>query len=190
MKRPVHELIERLESPERRELMNLDTVLSRLPMAPSLTVADVGCGTGYFALPLASQLTDGLIYAIDVSPEMLAIVDKKTASENRQNIKTVRSEEDKIPLPNGTVDGVLTAFVLHEADNLPALLKEIGRILRPNGWIAVLEWKKEETSVGPSLDERLAPEDIAGEVAAMGISLTEVHDINENYYLALFTSNK
>ncbi|MCL5264186.1 MAG: class I SAM-dependent methyltransferase [Chloroflexi bacterium] len=186
MKRTVDELIERLESPERRQLMDLEAVLSRLPLTQSLAVADVGCGTGYFALPLGSKLANGLVYAIDVSPEMLAVVDKKIATEGRRNIDTVRSEDGKIPLSDESVDGVLTAFVLHEAENLPALLKEIGRILRSDGWLAVLEWKKEETPVGPALDERLAPEDVAGELAAMGISLVAVHDINENYYLALF----
>ena len=68
---PMDSSIERLLRPERTETLDPFTVLSLCPVNPRDTVADIGCGPGYFTLPLAKLLINGKVFALDTSDGMV-----------------------------------------------------------------------------------------------------------------------
>ncbi|MFQ5872625.1 MAG: class I SAM-dependent methyltransferase [Dehalococcoidia bacterium] len=128
-----------LISPERRKSLDPARVISLLPIEPDHIVADVGCGNGFFTFPLAEHLTHGRVFAVDLQDEMLQDVRDRVAEEGIENIEVVRSKELDIPLGKGRIDGVFSAFMFHETLDPLAFLQLIGALLKPGGWLALLE---------------------------------------------------
>ena len=165
-----------------------------LPAEPILRAAgvvagqifvDLGAGPGFFALPAARLVGEGgRVYAVDVEPSMLDVCRRRAEEAGLTGIETVHSAETQIPLPDATADRVLIAFVLHEADDIAALLREAARLLRPGGEIAVAEWHKAEGTPGPPLDHRIGEDDLAGFAAQVELRPVPTDHRSENYYLA------
>ncbi len=164
---PAH--ADRLDGDERRSWQPPDLVLAGLNLREGETFLDVGCGSGYFSLPAARLVgPTGHVYAVDISLEMLMRVGRRIYAEGVVNVETVLSRETNIPLPDGCADAALLANVLHEADDRPALLREIHRLVRPGGRLLVVDWRKAETPAGPPVEDRLEPEVAEAEAVAAG----------------------
>ncbi|SEB88452.1 class I SAM-dependent methyltransferase [Paenibacillus sp. GP183] len=138
------ELIAKLESPERRALFPAETLLSLLDVNGTVSVLDIGAGTGYFAIPAAAQ-TEGVVYALDVEPSMLEVIESKAEKGNLTNIRTIQGALEHIPLEDGAVDRIIASLVLHETDNLKLAISEIARVLREGGRCLCVEWEKTTT---------------------------------------------
>ncbi|HXJ19985.1 MAG TPA: class I SAM-dependent methyltransferase [Polyangia bacterium] len=156
--RPHH--AHKLDDPERQKWLPPDVVVRRLAR-PGLRVADVGAGTGYFALPLArAVLPGGRVFAIDMQPEMLQLLPPRVPSDG--SVVLVEGEATRTTLPNASVDVVLLANVWHELDDRGAALSEASRILVPEGRIAVLDWREDVGEpVGPPLEHRIPAAEVA-----------------------------
>ncbi len=165
----------------------LDThrLLTVIPVQPHHVVADIGCGPGYFTVPLAKFLFDGKVYALDVQKEMIEAARKQVDEVRLSNVEFVESEEKKVPLENGSLDGALLAFVLQEADSPRALLKEALRCLRTTGWLAVLEWQKKEMDEGPPMEQRIEEKKMMDMATKLGFRFTARRDIEGKQYLLL-----
>jgi len=175
----------RLDSPERRKRLNPERVLSLLPLEPEQVVADIGCGPGFFTLPLAHRLTNGQVVALDISEEMLATVREKVASAGVGNVELRASGEANFPVPPASLDGAFLAFVLHELEQKTTFLEQVNESLKPGGWLAVLEWYKKQTGHGPPPHERLALEEVQALAAGAGFTVTREQELNEDHYLVL-----
>jgi len=158
----------KLDDPERLAWMPPDEVVARLALRPGLRVADVGAGTGYFALPLARAVSPGgLVTAVDLQPQMLAVLGERVGE---LPIVLVQGEAAHTTLADRSQDVMLVANVWHEIDDRPAALAELGRIGRPGALLAILDWRPDvEEPPGPRLDHRIAPQDVAAEVASSGL---------------------
>ena len=82
----------RLLSEQRYALLPPDRVLDALTLEPTMTVGDIGCGPGFFTLPLAERLTEGRVYAVDVEPVMLQMVQERADAAGLTNIQTFPSK--------------------------------------------------------------------------------------------------
>ena len=82
--------IERLLRPERLETLDPFRVLSHCPLTPRDTVADIGCGPGYFTLPLAKFLINGKVIALDTSDEMLEACRARLDKVRLGNVEVVK----------------------------------------------------------------------------------------------------
>ncbi|MBT3943686.1 MAG: methyltransferase domain-containing protein [Chloroflexi bacterium] len=135
-------------------------LIAELPLRTDMTVADIGSGPGYFAVPLAKYLYDGKVYAVDVQQGMLDLINSQAEAMSVTNIESVLSKETKIPLDDASVDVALMSNVLHEASSPARLIKDVARIVKKGGWIAIMEWRKEATRSGPPQKERVALADV------------------------------
>jgi SAM-dependent methyltransferase len=152
---------------------------------------DLGAGPGFFTLPAARLVgAGGHVYAVDVEPAMLDRCRRRAAKAGLTGIETVHSAETQIPLPDATADRVLIAFVLHEADDVAALLREAARLLRPGGAIAVAEWRTADGTPGPPLDLRIGEDDLAGFAAQVGLRPVPTDHRSEHYYLARLSRSR
>lgn len=166
-----------LHDPERRTWQDPEAILRAFGLLRGMAVADVGCGTGFFALPAAQMVgPEGRVYAADMQEEMLWALMDRLREENVRNVLPVLSLEDLIPLPDTSVDFALLVNALHELRGDGAL-REVHRILRPHGVLGVVDWKKEAMERGPPVEhrlslgearERLARNGFAGEEAEVG----------------------
>lgn len=165
----------KLEDPDRPRWLPPGEVLARLALQPGWTVADIGAGTGYFTLPMASAVgAQGRIFAVDVSPEMLARLRARLAEAALANVECVVAEACATTLPAASCDLVLIANVWHEFDDHAAVLAEASRILDPSGCIALLDWRPDvERHHGPPLEHRIAAEVAAHSLTQAGFFLAQ-----------------
>jgi ubiquinone/menaquinone biosynthesis C-methylase UbiE len=151
------EKVGHLDSPIRKLLLPATKMLSDLKPSKNEAWADIGAGSGFYTIPLASIVDK--VYALDISAEMLDLLQKKLKQNQVTNVVVKRSEETSIPLANKSVDGVLLAFVAHELDDPAKYFKEISRTLKPNGRVVIIEYAKVK-SFGPPLSHRLDPQEV------------------------------
>lgn len=170
---------------ERRELLDPDRLLAALPLRPYMHIADVGCGPGYFSLPLAKYLYEGKLYAVDVQEEMLEACRERLAPFKFTNTEFILSTENDIPLSPDSLDGALLAFVLHHAEDKPAFLRMIASLLKKSAWVAVLEWRKEEMEEGPPVHVRLELEETWQLMTKAGLRGITQHTLNEKQYMLM-----
>ncbi len=144
-----------LDSEERKEKFPLEEILSLLELEKDDIVLDLGAGTGFLTLPIARELEEGKVYAIDVQKEMLKKLEERCKKEDCDNIKVKLSEEGSIPLPENEITKVISLNVLHEIEDMDTL-KELRRVMKKNARICIVDWDKDKiTERGPPSHERL-----------------------------------
>lgn len=126
-------------------------------LKPGETVVDLGCGGGLDVLLAAAKLgPEGKAIGIDMTPEMLALARKNAAASGAANVEFHQATIDQLPLDDASVDCVISNCVINLAPDKPAVFREIARILRPGGRLAVSDL---------ALKQAL-PEEIAGDLLA------------------------
>jgi predicted methyltransferase len=173
-----------LESEERAEWQKPDEVLAALRLAPGQTVADIGAGGGYFTARFAGQLGEtGQVYAVDVQDAMIERLQERVTAEDLTNVEVIRAEFDDPGLPKNACDLVFFSSVYKEINNRPAYMRKVGHSLKPGGRVAILEYRVDETAIGPPRNMRLSPEQITEEMETAGFHLVEEHDFlpRENF---------
>ncbi|MBI4282206.1 MAG: methyltransferase domain-containing protein [Chloroflexi bacterium] len=175
-----------LLAPERRELLDPDRVISMIPLRPYHVVADIGCGTGFFTVPLAKYVNQGKLYALDTREEMLEECRQRLSAVHLSNVEVLHWKAKKLPLDKDSIDGVFLAFALHAAKDREGFLAEAQGLLHKGGWLAVLEWYKRAMEEGPPLEVRVS-EDEAKELGQKtGLRFVSQRDLNGKSYLVLF----
>ena len=129
-----------LDDPARLTWMPPREVVSALELKAGMMIADIGCGTGYFAIPFAREVApDGHVFAVDMQPGMLEILGKKSRIEGApSNISLHDGEAISTGLAANSCDLVFLGNIWHELDHALAVLNEARRILHPGGRIAIL----------------------------------------------------
>jgi ubiquinone/menaquinone biosynthesis C-methylase UbiE len=149
-------------------------------------VADVGVGTGYFALPLAERLENGRVLGLDIEPRMLEVVRERAREQGlEQKLELFEmTDPHTIPVPDRTLDAALMVSLYHELDDRPRLLAELGRALRAGGVLAVVDWRLEgATDHGPRPQHRVAVEVALRELAEAGFEQTQQHWIYQDHWV-------
>ena len=137
-----------------------------------MTVADVGCGTGYLSVPLAALTgEEGKVIALDISEEMLDELKAKIDRWNIKNIETHLSEENRFLIAAASVDFVLLSMLIHELEDAGLFFREIKRIMKKGGRIGIIEWNVGKPPPGPPADERVSVEELTSMLSEMGLSV-------------------
>lgn len=120
-----------------------DQIIETLGLQPGQTIADIGAGGGYFSLRFADAVgRNGVVYAIDTSPEFLEFVRKTADEKGSSNIKTVLAEEDKLTLPKKSLDIIFLRNVYHHLPIRVEYLRNLKEFLKPGGKIVIIEYKR------------------------------------------------
>ncbi len=174
--------LERLESAERLRSGEAERLWTLVGLAPGERVADVGAGTGYFAFPAAVRVgRRGRVYAIDVSPELIALLEERRRDRRIPQLTVVRSSPMRIPLPSRIADVVLLANLLHGIPD--ATLTEAVRLLKVSGRLVVVDWEKRATRTGPPLERRLSPRAARLRLAGSGLCVVGEGKLGRDHYL-------
>lgn len=135
----------------------LDALFGKGPQPGN--VVEFGCGYGTFTLPVALR-TGGIVTALDLEADMIALVRHKATALRRENIRVVQRDfvADGTGLASGSQSHAMIYNLLH-LENPVALLREACRVLRPGGTLSVMHWRSDmPTPRGPPLDIRPGPE--------------------------------
>ena len=175
------------DDPERDAWQKPDAVVRAPSLTPGMTVADLGAGTGYFSRHLSAGVgANGSVLAVDVEPNLVEYIRRRAEKEGTPNVTPILASEDNPRLPAGTVDVILIVDSLHHIDARPDYLRRLRRALKPGGRIAVIDFKKEESSVGPPPEHRLAREVVMSEFALAGYRFVEEPAFLQYQYFLVF----
>src|SRR5205814_3590625 len=111
--------------------------MARAGIRPGMLVADVGAGTG--DLSFATAARGARVLAIDLSPGMLAVLDRRAGESLRSRIRPIVGSAEQLPLPDASVDRIVTGFTVRNIGDRPRAFREFRRVLRPSGRLVVLE---------------------------------------------------
>jgi ubiquinone/menaquinone biosynthesis C-methylase UbiE len=101
---------------------------------------EIGPGTGYYSLELASWIgPEGTLELFDLQREFLDHVGRAAAAQGIDNLLATQGDATALPYPEGSIDGVVLTAVLGEIPEPVAALREIRRVLRPDGRLVVGE---------------------------------------------------
>ena len=177
------ELIQRMLAPERAAMLDPLSILSFSEVNYWDMVADIGCGPGYFTVPLAKSVINGKVYALDIDDEMLDACRKRVAQARLGNVEVLKCEEFQFPIEPGSLNRAFLAFVVHHSSDRSRFLAAVRQLLRPQGWCTILEWQRVETGAGPPLERRIDPKEVEEMVKEVGFRCRGWRNINSEHYM-------
>jgi ubiquinone/menaquinone biosynthesis C-methylase UbiE len=137
-----------LEREEREQEERTSVLIRELGLKPGMVVADVGAGSGYLSRHMAPLVAPGgRVIAVDIQPEMLALLAKAAADPRYANIEPLLGTVDNTRLPAGGIDLAIMVDVYHELEFPYEVLESIVRALKPGGRVAFVEYRGEDASV-------------------------------------------
>jgi SAM-dependent methyltransferase len=164
-----------LERAERETEEEPDEALDAVGPLAGATVADVGAGSGYFAVRLAARVgSTGRVYANDLQPEMLKLLAARLARERITNVTLVQGSIDDPRLPAASLDLVLMVDVYHEFSEPQRMLRAIRTALKPGGRLVLLEYRKEDPKVPIRIEHKMTVEEARVELEAEGFRFSKV----------------
>jgi ubiquinone/menaquinone biosynthesis C-methylase UbiE len=175
----------KLENPVRIAELDPAGTLRRIGIGDHDTLCDIGAGSGIFTIP-AAQMTDGDVHALEIDDEMLEVIREKAKKEGLKNILAAKVKDGIFPIRDGIVDAAVLVTVLHEIEDKPAFLSEIKRVLKADGRIAIIEFHKMETPMGPPVSHRLGREETAKAMTDAEFLSDIEFDLGENMYCMVF----
>src|SRR5512145_2126894 len=173
------------DDPERDAWQKPHQVIQALGLKPDASVADLGAGTGYFAVRLARMLPKGTVYAVDVEPDMVKHLAARAQREQLKNMTAVAAAPGDARLP-APVDLVLVVDTYHHIDDRSRYFGRLAGSLAPGGRVAVIDFRL-DAQRGPPKRARVAPERVKAELGAAGYALAAEHDFLPEQYFLVFS---
>lgn len=156
-----------LERPNRDQEQQPEHVLDVLGVHEGQTVADVGCGSGYFTAHLSRRVgARGRVYATDLQPQMLDLLAKRVTADKLVNVTPLLTTPDDAKLPEGKLDLILLVDVYHELPNPPVALAQFKRALAPMGRLGLVEYRAEDPKVEIKPEHKTTLAQLQRELAA------------------------
>lgn len=179
-----------LEGPDRDQWQKPDQIMDALGIADGAVVADLGAGGGWFTIRLARRVgPNGIVYAEDIQPLMLAAIGRRVQRENLTNVRTVLGTPNDPRLPSG-IDAALIVDAYHEMEIPPGdpvmLLRNLSKSVKPNGRIGVVDFKPGGGGPGRPAEERVDPETVIKAAAAAGLQLLGRETVEPFQFLLVF----
>ncbi len=163
------------ESRQREE--DCKRLVAALGLKRGQTACDLGCGNGFYTLPLARLVgPKGKVYAVDIQPEMLQMLKERMKKAGVANVVPVLGSVVDPRLPEGQIDLVLLVDVYHEFSHPEQMLAAIRKSLKPEGRIALAEFRSEDPSVPILPLHKMSKKQILKEFTANRFRLVEQFD--------------
>ena len=162
-----------LERSEREEEEDITTLINNMKIRPNDAIADIGAGSGYHVFKMAPLAKNGLVYAVDIQPEMLEVIQLKKRSNRAANVKTVLGSEKSINLPKSSLDKILLVDVYHEFSYPVEMIESIKNALKSNGLLFLIEYRGEDLTVPIKKIHKMTEKQSVAEMRAAGFELKE-----------------
>jgi len=179
-----------LERSEREIEENVSTLIKNMKIKTNDTIADIGAGSGYHVFKMASLAKNGLVYAVDIQPEMLELIELKKRSKRVSNVETFLGSEKSINLPKNSLDKILLVDVYHEFSYPAEMVESIKNALKPNGKLFLIEYRGEESSVPIKKIHKMTEKQSITEMEAAGFKLKENIDNLPWQHCMIFEKNE
>ncbi len=127
-------------------------ILKQFGLADNMIVADLGAGSGFYAIPAAKIVHHGKVYAVEVQKDFLKTIQNKTSDAHLTNIDFIWGDIEQLggtKIKDGILDRVIASNILFQVQDKQKLLDEAYRILKPEGKLLLIDWADVSLSMGP-----------------------------------------
>jgi SAM-dependent methyltransferase len=172
------------DDPEREAWQKPDEVVRTLRLPAEATVADIGAGTGYFAVRLARAVPKGRVFAVDAEPDMVRYLGERAKREGLANLVPVQAGRDdpKLPAP---VDVVLLVNTYHHVPARVEYFRRLSASLKQGGRVAIIDYRP-EAPMGPPPATRVPSTVVTEELLRAGYLLVASHSMLPYQYFLVF----
>jgi ubiquinone/menaquinone biosynthesis C-methylase UbiE len=176
-----------LEDPARDAYQKPHEVVMALGLKDGERIADIGAGSGYFAMRFAHHVgANGRVFAVDISPDMIVHLNQRVRDAGVDNVRTILALPDDPLLSDGSVDRAFICDTWHHIGNHPQYLARLKKALKPGGQIVIIDFQKRETPVGAPMEMRVSREDVVREFEQNGFKLLKEHTFLPYQYFLVF----
>ena len=166
-----------LVRPERDDEENASESFQRLELTEGMTICDLGCGNGYWTIPMARKVgKTGRVFAVDIQSEMLQKLRARSGREKIDNIEPILGKVNDPKLPTAQIDLLLMVDVYHEFSHPESMLWGIRESLKPEGVVALLEYREEDPDVPIKPLHKMSKRQIMKEYEANGFKLVREYN--------------
>ena len=166
-----------LERAGRQNEERPDLLIDSLGIQPGQIVADIGAGSGYFTRRLSAKVgQEGRVMAVDIQPEMLAILRRSLTAAGISNVTMILGKETSPNLPPNSVDLVLMVDVYHEFSFPHEMMTQIHSALKPGGQVVWVEYRLEDPTVPIKLLHKMSRQQVHKEATFQGFEFVRSYE--------------
>jgi len=185
--RSVEEWRRILEDPSRDGWQKPTQVVEALGLRPGQDVADIGAGTGYFSVRFAEAVgPGGKVFAVDIDQGLIDHLNERAKDAGLSNLQAVLAGPNDPLLSEKSLDVVFVCDVIHHVQDRQGYFAKLSGALRPGGRLAIVDFYKRETPVGPPVAMKIAREDLISELGEAGFVLAQEFDFLPHQYFLVF----
>ena len=174
----------RHDDEDRRKWQDPEAILAEIGLEPGMVFADLGCGEGFFTLPAARIVgPEGLVYALDIDTEAIELLEQAADEEGLGNVTAVAGEGENTVLCEECADIVFFGTVLHDFTDAAMVLLNARKMIKPAGRLVNLDWKKEQTELGPPIEIRFDEDKASRLISEAGFQVEKIQDIGPYHYI-------
>ncbi|MCU1236694.1 MAG: Methyltransferase type 11 [Candidatus Solibacter sp.] len=176
-----------LVRPERAEEEKPDLALKLIGIPKGAVVGDIGAGAGYLTWRIAGLTgPTGKVYANDIQPEMLELLQHNMKQRKITNVETVLGTYDDPKLPANSLDLVILVDVYHEFSEPQKMLRHIRESLKPDGRLVLLEYRGEDPAVPIRPEHKMTVAQVKMELEPEGFHVDRVLEDLPRQHILIF----
>jgi precorrin-6B methylase 2 len=175
-----------LERPSREIQEQPNKVVEALNLKPTDVVADIGAGTGYFSFRIASLVPQGKVYAVDIQPEMLDVINFLKTEDNITNVESVLGTLSNPNLPENSIDVTLMVDAYHEFEYPREMMEALVKSLKPGGRVVLVEYRQENPLIPIKTLHKMTQKQVKKEINAVGLSWQETQEFLPQQHFIVF----
>lgn len=184
-----HQEILWLERPSREIQEQPNKVVKALNLKPTDVVADIGAGTGYFSFRMASLVPQGKVYAVDIQPEMLDVINFLKTEDRITNVESVLGTLSNPNLPKNSIDVALMVDAYHEFEYPREMMEALVKSLKPGGKVILVEYRQENPLIPIKTLHKMTQTQVKKEMNAVGLSWLETQEFLPQQHFMVFQKN-
>ena len=174
----------KFDDPKRDASQKPAEVIQALQLKLDAVVADIGAGTGYFAVKFARAVPQGRVYAVDAEPDMVKYLGERARQEGLGNLIPILAETAHPRVPE-KADLIILVNTYHHIHKREIYFRELKSTLNPGGRLAIIDFRMDAPE-GPSPKMRIAPQRVQNELAEAGYRLAQDLAFLPNQYCLIF----
>lgn len=175
-----------LARPSRTTEERSDMAVDALQLQPDDVVADIGAGMGYISFQLAKWVDQGEVIAVDVQPEMLALLEAERDKYGVDNVETVLGTESDPKLSPASIDMAVMFDAYHEFAYPQEMMAGIVSALKPGGQVVLAEYRAENPLVLIKKHHKMSQRQVKKELTAAGLTWLKTDDRLPQQHLMFF----
>ena len=159
------------DDPKRDASQKPREVIDALALKPDSVIADIGSGTGYFAVRFARMVPKGRVYGVDIEPDMVKYLAERADRESLKNLNALMGTPTDPRLPE-KADLIVMVNVFHHIADRERYFRNLRGSLKPGGRIAIIDHNMDSRE-GPPRSARIAPERVKAELKSAGYAFVQ-----------------